>query len=64
MQGCPITKCRYCNGDEYKIFKKHLDKNGKEVVDAIKCTKCGKVYYTLDKLIYDKNKTIKGRNNG
>ena len=40
------------------------EENKKLIEDAIKCTKCGKVYYTLDKLIYDKNKTIKGRNNG
>ena len=28
------------------------------------CPNCGNEYYTLDKLIYDKNKKIKGRNNG
>ena len=40
-----------CRGEGYDIVEYHYDKDGITVIDAIKCMKCGKVYYTFNKLI-------------
>ena len=40
-----------CRSIEYDIVEYHNDKDNSIVVDAIKCSKCGKIYYTFNKLI-------------
>ena len=51
-----MQPCMMCNGDEYEIAQQHKDKENLIVIDAIKCAKCGKVYYTLNKLIQMQDK--------
>ena len=48
-----IRPCIMCRSEEYEIVDQHKTKDNSIVIDAIKCTKCGKVYYTLDKLASD-----------
>ena len=40
-----------CRSEGYEIVEYHYDKDNITVIDAIKCSKCGKMYYTLNKLI-------------
>ena len=52
-----IRPCMMCRGEEYEVAEYHKTKDGLEdVIGAIKCTKCGKVYYTLNKLVKMKDK--------
>lgn len=40
-----------CRSEGYDIVEYHYDKDNITVIDAIKCSKCGKIYYTFNKLI-------------
>ena len=50
-----IQPCMMCGNEGYDIVEYHYDKDNITVIDAIKCMKCGKVYYTFNKLIEKEN---------
>lgn len=46
-----IQPCMMCRSEEYDIVEYHFDKDNMTVIDEIKCSKCGKIYYTFNKSI-------------